>query len=558
LGIVLVTFVGVWLAVGIVGVHSLIIHGILDLLPRLIAPLGKGLLLVLLALAFVKVIGGWLLREYCLTVDGSLDLLPRLTVPLGKALLLVLLIMLGTALVRVVGSWMLGDDTITIASFTDMRPEGNREKGGGVGHTLTDALTFEIHRINQLYTLKNPWASAEEVPPLGMTGPQAYERVGTVRFVGVELPVGEVVLALRALWPSLYTRYVITGSLQNGLAGKTPGAHLSVRLEEDGRTRKHWNHDIPLDNEKIVKEKIQELAYQILWSTLKDIETTSLDSFRNFVEGVALFRRYKDKKMYTDFVNAETYFLKAIGIDEKYARAYFYLGNLYNWRAHFADLESQDEKCYREEATKYYKKAGDGYAANPYEAKSFMNFGMGLVYHRAYSKRKDQYQERIADKLSELNEYLTKAHEYYTKVTGQEQNFYFAQTGRGLIYKEKADLSSEDPQEINTSKVYMHCAVQELRHAKYIAVDRKDKESLRWLDRHLHDLERKSRDHNSNGLRLQAILYWIPDLRNKCLESDWEPSENVSGPAVLREHATPRATLPGSLPVLSNVCVHGE
>jgi hypothetical protein len=162
-----------------------------------------------------------------------------------------------------------------------------------------------------------------------------------------------------------------------------------------------------------------------------------------------------------------------------------------------------------------------------------MNFGIGLVYHRAYSKIKKQYKEHLFGKIPELNMYLSKAHEYYTKVTDQDQDFYFAKTGRGLIYKEKAYLSGFNGR--NNSELYIHCALQELRHAKYIAEDRKDKESLRWLERNLHDLERNLHDRKSSWPRLQAALTWIPALKSKCLESDGVPSENAS-PAPLAQH----------------------
>jgi hypothetical protein len=97
-----------------------------------------------------------------------------------------------------------------------------------------------------------------------MAGPQAYERVGTVSFVGVELPVGELVLALRALWPSWHTRYVITASLQRSLSGSATRGQLVARLEEDGRTRKHWSYKLPLNNEEALYQTIQELAYQVM------------------------------------------------------------------------------------------------------------------------------------------------------------------------------------------------------------------------------------------------------------------------------------------------------
>jgi Protein of unknown function (DUF2934) len=538
LAVVLVTYVGVWMGVWIVGAHSLTIHGMLDILPRLIVPLGKALLLALFTMvttAFVWVVGVCMIRGYSTTIHGYLNLLPRVTAPLRKALLLALLIVLGTALVRVIGSWMAGGDTITIASFTDTRVEASREKGVGLGHTITDTLTSKIHRINQLHTSKNPWGSGEEAPPLEMTGPQAYERVGTVSFAGIELPVGEVVLALRALWPSWYTRYVITGSLQNCLVVKVTCARLIVRLEEDGRTRKHWSYELPLNNEDAIDGQVQELAYQITWSTLSGIEGNSLESFKDLMEGVALFRQYKDSDDSEVFNKAEGYLLNVTKKDKKYARAHFYLGNLYNWGAYFAALESEKEKNYREKAMSHYKEAGYGYTANPYEAESFMNFGIGLVYHRFYSKIKERHPESFMEKIPELNALLIKANEYYTRVTDQDEDFYFARTGRALIYKEKEYLSSKGLNRIDKPELYIHCAMKELRHAKYIAEERKD--SLRWFDTNLHDLERTLHRGKSRWPRLQAAYSWVAALQSKCLEFDEMPSDNFpSSPLVLHYH----------------------
>jgi len=425
---------------------------------------------------------------------------------------------------------MAGGDTITIASFTDTRVEASRDKGVALGHTITDTLTSKIHRINQLHTAKNPWASGEEASPLEMTGPQAYERVGTVSFPGIELPVGEVILALRALWPSWYTRYVITGSLQNCLIAQAACAQLIVSLEEDGQTRKHWRYELALNNAGAIDNQVQELAYQIVWSTLTGIEANSLESFKGLIEGVALFRQYKDTHHPEDFNKAKIHLMKVISNDKKYARAHFYLGNLYNWGAYYADLESENEKNYREEAERHYEEAGYGYTAHSYEAESFMNFGIGLVYHRAYSKIKERYPERFIDKLPELNMLLTEAHKYYTRVVGQDEDFYFARIGRALIYKEKQYIRNEEYfgskrlNEIDKPELYIHCAMKELQHAKYIAKDQKD--TLRWLDSNLHDVERKLRNDKSGWPRLQAALSWVAALKSKCLEPDEIPSDN--------------------------------
>jgi hypothetical protein len=276
--------------------------------------------------------------------------------------------------------------------------------------------------------------------------------------------------------------------------------------------------------------QIQELAYQIVWSTLTGIEANSLESFKELMEGVALFRRYKDSHQIEDFYEAQSRLGKAIKIDKRYARAHFYLGNLYNWRAYWADLDSEDEKTYQEKARKHYQEAGHGYTANSSDAESFMNFGAGLVYHRTYSKVKERYPERFSDKLQELDKSLMEAHKYYTRVVGQDNDFYFAMAGRALIYKEKQYLSGEESlgsTRLNGTvkpELYIHCSMKDLQHAKYIAKDRKD--SLRWLDSNLHDVEHKLRNYESSWPRLQAAFSWVTALKSKCLEFDEMPGDN--------------------------------
>jgi len=66
---------------------------------------------------------------------------------------------------------------------------------------IADALALELQRIDQLDAVKNPWGRAEEVHPLLVTTPQAYERVGTISVGGTQLPVGELLLALKGLLP---------------------------------------------------------------------------------------------------------------------------------------------------------------------------------------------------------------------------------------------------------------------------------------------------------------------------------------------------------------------
>jgi hypothetical protein len=539
LAFVLVIFVGVQILVWTLRWHMLFFHEVLAGLPWLAARLGKLLLIVLLiscAIAFVKAVCVGMVGGQRITMRGFLDGLPTSTALLGKALLLVFLIMSATGFARVVGAWMVGGDTITIVPFTDTRSATSQEKSVGLGPTITEALISQIHRINQLHTLRNPWGSAEETPALEMAGPQAYERVGTVSFMGIELPVGELILALRALWPSWHTRYVISGSLQNPLSGRGTRGQLTVRLEEDGRSRKHWSYPLELNDKDNLSYQIEELAYEVMWSTLAEVETNSLKGFKNLIQGIESFRHYKDTKATKDFDNAKNFLKTAIDADKKYARAYLYLGNLYNWRASYEDHDSLCEcdkgsKCMgnqmdRSLAIESYKAAGQGYTYNPHEAEAFEKFGKGLVHFLHYKKAKEQFlsirDHQGSDSLVTcLNEHLSRANHNYTHVPEQDRELYFTKMAIALVHKERAWLSKEVYKDRIQEEISTYCAISEFRHAKYIAEDRKDRNNLRWLNSNLQELDRQLREGKRSWWSwpdLPAVSGWILAVRGDCSE----------------------------------------
>jgi hypothetical protein len=465
-------------------------------------------LLLLSGIAILTFVGVWIYGLDSLTTYWLLDTLPVIIAQLGKALLLVFLIMLTIAFIRVIWAWMFEADSITVASFADASftttgVDSNRNKGGGLGNAISESLAAEIYHINQTYALQTPWGSEEEgTLVLAMPNLQAYERLGMISFAGIQLPVGEAALALKALLPSRYIRYVITGSVQMSLSGES--AIVMTRLEENGQARKYWSREVPLTDDAEMRAHIRELAYQIMSRVLG--ESIGEKTLKDLIEGVALFRQYKDTDQPEAFDKAERYLVKVTKDDKKYTRAHFYLGNLYNWRAYFAPLESEDEQHYREKAMRHYEEAGYGYAVNPYEAESFMNFGMGLVYHRAYYKIRNRYQERFMEKLPELHTLLIKAHNYYTRVANQDEDFYFARTGRALIYIEKEHLSPHGLDGRDKPELFIHCAIKELRHAQYIASYRNDDVSSRSIERMISDLKRVER--KEMGIR-NVLSKWL-------------------------------------------------
>ena len=154
---------------------------------------------------------------------------------LRKAILAIPWLVVCLIIAMFIGEWIFEGPGMTVSSFTD--PGGDRT--GSLGQAIADTLALELQRIDQLDTAKNPWGREEEVYSLRFTTPQAYERVGTIGVGGSQLPVGELMLALKALLPHWHSRRVITGSIQRSSGGGVP-VRIIVRLEENGRILKHW------------------------------------------------------------------------------------------------------------------------------------------------------------------------------------------------------------------------------------------------------------------------------------------------------------------------------
>jgi hypothetical protein len=115
---------------------------------------------------------------------------------------------------------------------------------------------------------------------------------------------------------------------------------------------------------------------------------------------------------------------------------------------------------------------------------------MTLVHHQFYNQIKNQCLERKNAQYSDnlliyLNKQLSLANKHYIQVEEQDGELYFARAGIALIHKEKAYISRQVQNDMQKDKSSVYCAIRELRHAKYIAENRNDKNKLRWLNSNL-------------------------------------------------------------------------
>jgi tetratricopeptide (TPR) repeat protein len=451
-----------------------------------------------------------------------------------RALLLIILLVVGTVLV--VGLFRLGraaSKSITIASFTETGVNISNDKSKGLDQDIADALEFEILRIAQLHTLTNPWGSPQELPSLQMTGPQTVERVGgKISLGGIELPVEVVVEILKPLLARPRTQYMITGTFQkflsgDGTRGKESGnmeekadcltfpsgdgtpVQIIIRLEADGRMLKRWSckslltsaAEYDTENSSSLAGHLRKIAYEIMWIVLEGVEANSLENFKNFIKGVDLFRQYKDKKCEV-FNDAEDTLSKAIEQNETYARAYFYLGNLYSWKAYYGKDEDI-EREYEEKARSMYNKTKMNATSKPSEAEALGYFGHGLLDYRHYRKSKNQ------GKFSDVK-LLDSAIEAFTASGEKDKEFYLARTGNALVYKEKAELLSQ-AKNGKEKEDYLDRAIKAFDDAKVVATALKDMDSIKWLDRQILDLNFKKR-----GVREEKIKGTVSPRNSVC------------------------------------------
>ena len=362
-----------------------------------------------------------------------------------------------------IGEWIFEGPGMTVSSFTD--PGGDRT--GSLGQAIADTLALELQRIDQLDTAKNPWGREEEVYSLRFTTPQAYERVGTIGVGGSQLPMGELMFALKALLPHWHSRRVITGSIQRSSEGGVP-VRIIVRLEENGRILKHWISQDILASEEDIQKFVKNVAFEMMWSMGKGKGADSLENFQQYIDGVEKFRRYKDMRAEQDFKNAEQHLSTAIAEHPGYVKAHYYLGTLYSWRAFREEVD-------RELAGEYEQKAREKYEMltlrqQSDETQALGHFGLGLLAYRHY-RREQRINPRQPDTASLADPTLEEADRHFTAAIALDPTLYFARTGRARVYKAQGCIEQ---------------AIREFQQARQRA---KDQSSQSWIDEQIEELK---------------------------------------------------------------------
>jgi len=383
---------------------------------------------------------------------------------LRKAILAIPWLVICLIIAMFIGEWIFEGPGMTVSSFSD--PGGDRTVS--LGQAIADALTLELQRIDQLDTAKNPWGREEEVYSLRFTTPQAYERVGTISVGGSQLPVGELVLALKALLPHWHPRSVITGSIQRSSSGGGLPVRIIVRLEENGRILKHWTNQDALATEEDIQRFVRTVAFEMMWSMGKGKGADSLENFQQYIDGVEKFRRYKDMRADQDFWDAEQHLSTAIAEHPGYVKAHYYLATLYSWRAVREEVNSQLAGEYEQKARRKYEILTSLQQSD--ETQALGHFGLGLLAYRHY-RREQRINPRQPETASLSDPTLEEADRHFTAAIDLDSTLYFARTGRARVYEAQGCIEQ---------------AIREFQQARQSA---KDQSSQSWIDEQIEALK---------------------------------------------------------------------
>jgi hypothetical protein len=397
-----------------------------------------------------------------------------------------------------VGSWYFAGPAVTVSSFID----ASGDKSGSLGQMIADTLALELQRIDQLDTVKNPWGRAEEVHSLLVTTPQAYERVGTISVGGTQLPVGELLLALKGLLPHWYPQRVISGSIWRSSSGEGTPVRILVRLEENGRILKHWSsQEAPVTDDAAIQRFMTTVAFEIMWSMGKGSSANSVENFQSYINGVEKFRRYKDMRLEQDFHEAEMQLSAAIKNNPEYVKAHYYLGTLYSWRANYEETNTQLVEDYEQKAREQYNMIQ--VRVSP-EEQALGHFGLGLLAYRHYGREK-RLSSRQHDTISPSNLKLREADQHFKEAMRLQPKLNFARTGHALVYKEMGCI---------------RLAIREFERARQKV---EDKSSLLWIEKQIETLKEreqrakqameKERAGKSRWPRLLAVFSWSSEQK---------------------------------------------
>jgi tetratricopeptide (TPR) repeat protein len=208
-----------------------------------------------------------------------------------------------------------GKGTVVIP-FEDL-DTGNPNKG----KAIANSLVAELNRIKHINTItqsdndehiKLQLLNIPPLIPIQENIEKSLLSIGTFEIGDAKIPVGQVLLLLRSLWPFGDKSRVISGDIQK----YQNVTRLVVRLEE-AKEIKTWevtSKDMP------ITEMTKEMAYKIAMYIAPNITAQTWEGFKFFSEAIANYNKYRQTQNEQYLEKTKKYCVEARKFENKYEK----------------------------------------------------------------------------------------------------------------------------------------------------------------------------------------------------------------------------------------------
>lgn len=434
-------------------------------------------------------------------------------------------------LISLVIRWLAakGKGTVVIA-FEDLET-GDRNKGKAIANSLIS----ELNRIKHINTIEEPdddehiKLQLSNIPPLIPVQEKIESNlmsIGIFEIGNAKIPIGQVLLGLRVLWPFGDTNRVISGDIQK----YETITRLVVRLEDRDEV-KTW--EITSENMPIT-DMIREMAYKVSLYIAPNITAQTWEGFKFFTEAIAHYNKYRQtlneeylKKAKQDCIEARKFenkyekladLLYEIGIYyleiKRYREAeeafnlskeinpmnkYLHnaIGNLYFSQGHFLNAEDEYNIAIMLDQSFSYPYNGLGNIQYEYYKdfeKSLSLYQKSLNLYQSTKKKKNfsrpyhnmgnVYLYRPKNTPEEINQDYQEAEKQYIE-SKKHSNFklFLPYCGLGLTYFFQAiAIQIPTPDQSNIKKLLdkRKELLDKASHETLLAISIKNNEHLQW------------------------------------------------------------------------------
>jgi tetratricopeptide (TPR) repeat protein len=209
------------------------------------------------------------------------------------------------------------------------------------GKVISDSIVIEVNKIGKIHKteyldLKSEKIEFPIVTPNREILDTKISSIGEFSFGGVNIPVGELAMALKQLWPIGGPGKYINGSIQESKLRMRLSAHM------DGSENHSWyteSEKTRFGNEDRIISTIKDLSFKIVFDLSKQKEAKNCISFKYFTEALEAYSQYAKTQNPKYLEVASENCINAKNADSNYQLLY---SIFYNLGIAYFDLEKYE------------------------------------------------------------------------------------------------------------------------------------------------------------------------------------------------------------------------